>query len=626
MDVDTPNSKEGTNTGNTRDKAININEKSHDSSDEEETEGVLPSSPLKRKYRNQGTSKKPTAPAIKYKKINMESSNRRINTRINEMLKNNGNDTTPERTNKSKIEKYTNKTRFTFKINLPASNSSENTLKNIFKEFFSLVKKADNKAVIFPWKESDLKKEPLRKINDLPANTFKLKTYFGNFYTPKNDMKKTVYANVYIGFFIPIEDLRGEISDWTKESGHGLYKKMLQVDNSMEVGWLLYSTKPMDAGALADEIEDLTGVSVGLRWKIIDLAIKGNIPEEKKVFALSVEVKTDDRWISQKELLTYFGKKISSVQELPNGIRLRFIKSMRSVLNTREKGKIEVLVARQKAFLNTIKQSANWDILTLDYSEDEGVQPTLRQMIMALKTREDDSVPLFHNVDLDWQGRGYIFEFSPKLKMEAECTIHTLLPTLQHFFPNAEVENNFTPDSIERCYNMEYDVETKQVIDPDTDQLIDENDDNDLIGFTLDLQDNEKNINDITRPKKQKKDLIDRAMPRDSDSISTLRDNGEGKKINRFVPPPPPRVQRETQLNESSSTFSATSTVTMETMASLESKVEDLTKQVATSNVQYANILSKLDSMMNSPTPKKNDTSKGASTAGRTKNSSGGVL
>jgi hypothetical protein len=33
---------------------------------------------------------------------------------------------------------------------------------------------------------------------------------------------------------------------------------------------------------------------------------------------------------------------------------------------------------------------------------------------------------------------------------------------------------------------MKYDTSTKQVIDPDTDQLIDNNNDNNLIGFTLD--------------------------------------------------------------------------------------------------------------------------------------------
>jgi hypothetical protein len=42
---------------------------------------------------------------------------------------------------------------------------------------------------------------------------------------------------------------------------------------SSEIGWFLYSTKEMDAGALVVEIEDLVGIKVGLRWKIIDVGI-----------------------------------------------------------------------------------------------------------------------------------------------------------------------------------------------------------------------------------------------------------------------------------------------------------------------------------------------------------------
>lgn len=45
---------------------------------------------------------------------------------------------------------------------------------------------------------------------------------------------------------------------------------MLQVERSTPIGWLCYSTKEMDAGALADEIEDILNLKVGLRWKAIN--------------------------------------------------------------------------------------------------------------------------------------------------------------------------------------------------------------------------------------------------------------------------------------------------------------------------------------------------------------------
>ena len=58
---------------------------------------------------------------------------------------------------------------------------------------------------------------------------------------------------------------------------------MLQVEDGTEVGWLLYSTREMDAGALADEIEDVLGFPVGLKWKVIDTVIRGKMSEKQKV-------------------------------------------------------------------------------------------------------------------------------------------------------------------------------------------------------------------------------------------------------------------------------------------------------------------------------------------------------
>jgi hypothetical protein len=67
-------------------------------------------------------------------------------------------------------------------------------------------------------------------------------------------------------------------------------------------------TKEMDAGALVDEIEDIIGVKVGLRWKIIDVGSKGKLPESQRVRALNVEVNSKERWDAQRRLIHHFGR------------------------------------------------------------------------------------------------------------------------------------------------------------------------------------------------------------------------------------------------------------------------------------------------------------------------------
>ena len=46
-----------------------------------------------------------------------------------------------------------------------------------------------------------------------------------------------------------------------------MYIKQLQVESTIQKGWLLYSTQALDNEALATAIEEEIGVKVALRWK-----------------------------------------------------------------------------------------------------------------------------------------------------------------------------------------------------------------------------------------------------------------------------------------------------------------------------------------------------------------------
>ena len=65
---------------------------------------------------------------------------------------------------------------------------------------------------------------------------------------------------------------------------------MLQEEDSTEIGWFLWSARNMDAGALADEIGEILGFQVGLKWKTIPTGTKEQLEEEQKSRALIIEV------------------------------------------------------------------------------------------------------------------------------------------------------------------------------------------------------------------------------------------------------------------------------------------------------------------------------------------------
>ena len=129
-----------------------------------------------------------------------------------------------------------------------------------------------------------------------------------------------------------------------------------------------------------------------------------------------------------------------------------------------EKSKMDKLRGRQKEFLKSIHSTTHEDILKLDYSKDTGNIPTLRQLIMDLKSAETN-FPLFHCVDLDWRQEGFIFQYSPAVEEEATMTLNVLLPLLHHHNPKAEIASNFTDDEEFRCQSMAWSETHQMIID-----------------------------------------------------------------------------------------------------------------------------------------------------------------
>lgn len=47
---------------------------------------------------------------------------------------------------------------------------------------------------------------------------------------------------------------------WLKQEGHGMFERMLQVAETSEIGWLVYSTWQMETDVLAQAIEDVINI------------------------------------------------------------------------------------------------------------------------------------------------------------------------------------------------------------------------------------------------------------------------------------------------------------------------------------------------------------------------------
>jgi hypothetical protein len=84
----------------------------------------------------------------------------------------------------------------------------------------------------------------------------------------------------------------------------------------------------MNASNLAQAIEENIGEKVGLRWTVVDMGIKGPIPKEQRINARKKNK------IKVKRLIVKLCGKESTADELPIGIRLRFVTLTLSQLST----------------------------------------------------------------------------------------------------------------------------------------------------------------------------------------------------------------------------------------------------------------------------------------------------
>ena len=240
------------------------------------------------------------------------------------------------------------------------------------------------------------------------------------------------------------------------------------------------------------------------------------------VRVLAVDVSARSKTRCTAKLLRLYSRTMKQVQDYPNGIRLRFVKNRSSGVNSIEKSKMDKLRTRQNEFLDCIRTSVTEEIVSLDYFQDAGNIPTLRQMITDIVS-PILNVPLFHCVDRDWRLEGFKLQYVPSFEEEAETAIYMLLPLFQHMFPNVGVVDHFESETELRCQHMEWSEGKEMIIDrvtPDETEHITEGEN--LVGFIFNINNNKS----LTRPARPATDQetipIPSFPPHDDDYVSTL--------------------------------------------------------------------------------------------------------
>ena len=346
-------------------------------------------------------------------------------------------------------------------------------------ELMSIIIEEDNNAKLLPWKASKQDRHPAITSSDETTGSF-ADIYLSRSWLGNIETKHRLYMKLYIGHDKSYYDhILPALDDWNSHSDRQMKYCMIQAEETAFIGWFLYSTLSIDAGALADAIYDEYNIEVGLRWMDIRMSTQGKKQSNKTkpIKAIHVETEKSKSRSTMEALMKCYGRSFESTRNFPNGIRLRFCKNLDNATYKMEKTKLINLRSRQKQLLAETNRTTSAGILDLDViikeetttNEETSVTTTtpttLRDAIMAIQSKYVTNTPLFRSVDLAYDSEEYVFAYHQSMTDEAKAMVDYLYPYLVHIYEKKALKKAFDSVYIKEMTSFKYNLITDQVED-----------------------------------------------------------------------------------------------------------------------------------------------------------------
>jgi hypothetical protein len=330
----------------------------------------------------------------------------------------------------------TNQVRYDIKFHVSPSKEADKTMIAAAKKFFAKAKEMDDSIVIYPWFKSS-KSSKIQETRLIPETMGAFKTFFHQ--AQPRVAGGFVYMRVWLGHNKDTETLKDDLQWWMNNQQFGLYPRSVQAENISVIGWLLYSTRDVNCASLQTALERRfkRRYEVGCRYRMISLGRRGAIPKDEQVKAIHIECDS----AVQFELKEALSKIYASAKndDYPNGIRMRLVPEINSMISPDTRQNVSRLKARQANFQAQIMSAISWDIEALDFV-DHVIGWSLRDLIMKIESRTNPGNQLFHLVDATWNGNGYHFAFFPNVEAEARAMMMALIPFMTHFYKDTALK------------------------------------------------------------------------------------------------------------------------------------------------------------------------------------------
>jgi hypothetical protein len=349
-------------------------------------------------------------------------------------------------------------------INIQTTNNDNNLqkLRNHLVEIVHKLTETDNDLKIVPWKEQSVYEEIDEK--SIPHNQPGINKFF-NRIVPRSE--GFTYADIRIKHKRASKDIINDISLWLSNNQHGLYFQTLQSEETVNIGWLLWSFRKIDSRKLEEEIWDLYGINIALKYQTIATSTTrggsvGDIQQTAKALHIWTKKSDSDRAANLFNFTVYKDKAV----HFPLGIVLRFIPLIGRMQDRLDQFRSAWSLQRTLNMGmegNTSLSATSWEIVVLDQKKDP--YDSLRKLIMGVESKRLIGEHLFLSVDVSYfRSNEVLFSFLPRHEHEARDFVANLVPFILNTYPGEAAKSFFHPEAIERAQNSFWDSEKQEVV------------------------------------------------------------------------------------------------------------------------------------------------------------------
>jgi len=297
-----------------------------------------------------------------------------------------------------------------------------------------------------------------------------LKKYFFRL-SPRDD-EGISWCSVILAQSIPFPIFMVKVKYSLENNDLGLWPKATDNENTIDAGWLLYSTRAQDEERLSSLLSELIGENIGVKWKPVRSSTgsarrKDQAAPEEKTKALHVECGVDRLHEVREKLTRWYS---SNSTRFPDGTKMCLVPTITSVTSISNKSTFASCLARQAALNAGLASVVTREISTnllLD-RKDPSTNKSFRQVLMEISPKDSPGTTLFHTIDRQFKSDVIVnFQFHPDHASEAHNLIAGLVPFLKDN-GHAYHLKMFTPEALQRQAKAKWNQETREA-DSETD-------------------------------------------------------------------------------------------------------------------------------------------------------------